>query len=429
MDELLLIFLSLVCSVCIGAPAFLLCRPFADLRGRRWQKALMLVGLGYMGSLPIWVGDPNLLYALPVFLAAFLLCTRGDLAGRLAVGVILFCLIMSLNALIDNYAAEALRGGFTRDAFSLLLRAAALAGIWLALKKRLPEQPVSLSPRLWRLVLGLAAMPLCSLAAVVLLTGGAEPSPQVDGLALKMGLAVLPVALVTSVLLLFAILVLAEHETLEQARRLASLREAYYQALRARESQVRQLRHDLRNHLSVLGGLMEQKRWAEACAYLDELGRQEGLQGPVRFCENEAANVVLAVKAAELEQAGVRADFKAQLPSSLPLSDTDLVGHRPVRPFGQRAGQRPGKRGPMPGPLGAPALPAGQGPVHAAGGKPRSRPGGPGPCHHQDGPRRPRLRHPRHAGDRPAVRRNTAGRGPAGALLFCLLVSLPAGRS
>ena len=64
-------------------------------------------------------------------------------------------------------------------------------------KKRLPEQPVSLSPRLWRLVLGLAAMPLCSLAAVVLLTGGAEPSPQVDTLALKMGLAVLPVALVT----------------------------------------------------------------------------------------------------------------------------------------------------------------------------------------------------------------------------------------
>ena len=284
MDELLLIFLSLACSACIGAPAFLLCRPFADLRGRRWQKALMLVGLGYMGSLPIWVGDPNLLYALPVFLAAFLLCTRGDLAGRLAVGVILFCLIMSLSALIDNYAAEVLWGGFTRDVFSLLLRAAALTGVWLVLKKRLPEQPVSLSPRLWRLVLGLAAMPLCSLAAVMLLTGGAEPSPQVDTLALKMGLAVLPVALVTSVLLLFAILVLAEHETLEQARRLASLRVAYYQALRARESQVRQLRHDLRNHLSVLGGLMEQKRWAEACAYLDELGRQEGLQGPVRFC-------------------------------------------------------------------------------------------------------------------------------------------------
>lgn len=241
-----------------------------------------------------------------------------------AVGVILFCLIMSLSALIDNYAAEVLWGGFTSDVFSLMLRAAALTGVWLVLKKRLPEQPVSLSPRLWRLVLGLAAMPLCSLAAVVLLTGGAEPSPQVDTLALKMGLAVLPVALATSVLLLFSITVLAEHETLEQARRLASLREAYYQALRARESQVRQLRHDLRNHLSVLGGLMEQKRWAEACAYMDELGRQEGLQGPMRFCENEAANVVLAVKAAELEQAGVRADFKAQLPSSLPLSDTDL---------------------------------------------------------------------------------------------------------
>lgn len=324
MDGLLLILLSLGCSACIGTPAFLLCRPFADLRGRRWQKALMLLGLGYMGSLPIWVGDPNLLYALPVFLAAFLLCTRGDGAGRLAVAVIFFCLIMSLSALVDNYAAEVLWGGFTSDVFALLLRAAVLTGIWLALKKRLPEQPMSLSPRLWRLVLGLAAMPLCSLAAVVLLTGWEEHAPQLDTLALKMGLAVLPVALVTSVLLLFSITVLAEHETLEQARRLASLREAYYQSLRARESQVRQLRHDLRNHLTVLGGLLDRQQWAEACAYLDELGRQEGLQGPVRFCENEAANVVLAVKAAELEQAGVRADFKAQLPLSLPLTDTDL---------------------------------------------------------------------------------------------------------
>lgn len=324
MDGLLLILLSLGCSACIGAPAFLLCRPFADLRGRRWQKTLMLLGLGYMGSLPIWVGDPNLLYALPVFLAAFLLCTRGDAAGRLAVAVIFFCLIMSLSALVDNYAAEVLWGGFTSDVFALLLRAVVLTGIWLALKKRLPEQPMSLSPRLWRLVLGLAAMPLCSLAAVVLLTGWEEHAPQLDTLALKMGLAVLPVALVTSVLLLFSITVLAEHEALEQARRLASLREAYYQSLRARESQVRQLRHDLRNHLTVLGGLLDRQQWAEACAYLDELGRQEGLQGPVRFCENEAANVVLAVKAAELEQAGVRADFKAQLPLSLPLTDTDL---------------------------------------------------------------------------------------------------------
>ena len=324
MREMLLILLSLACSACIGAPAFLLCRPFAVLRGGRWQKALMLAGLGYMGSLPIWVGDPNLLYALPVFLAAFLLCTRGDLAGRLAVGAILFCLIMSLSALIDNYAAEVLWGGVTSDVFALLLRAMVLTGIWLALKKRLPEQPVNLSPRLWRLVLGLAAMPLCSLAAAVLLSGGGEHSPQVDRLALSLGLAVLPVALVTSVLLLFSITVLAEHETLEQARRLASLREVYYQSLRARESQVRQLRHDLRNHLSVLGGLLEQQRWAEATAYLDELGRQEGLRGPVRFCENEAANVVLAVKAAELEQAGVRADFRAELPPSLPLADTDL---------------------------------------------------------------------------------------------------------
>ena len=42
--------------------------------------------------------------------------------------------------------------------------------LWLLLRRRLPREPVVLSRRLWKLVLGLAAMPLCALIAVVLLT-------------------------------------------------------------------------------------------------------------------------------------------------------------------------------------------------------------------------------------------------------------------
>ena len=46
---------------------------------------------------------------------------------------------------------------------------AALGAIYLVFRRRFPPEPVSLSDRLWRLILGLAAMPLCTLAAVVLL--------------------------------------------------------------------------------------------------------------------------------------------------------------------------------------------------------------------------------------------------------------------
>ena len=47
-------------------------------------------------------------------------------------------------------------------------------------------------------------------------------------------------------------------ERLEQANRLAGLREVYYQGLRQQETQVRRLRHDLRNHLTAVRGFLEQ---------------------------------------------------------------------------------------------------------------------------------------------------------------------------
>ena len=92
---------------------------------------------------------------------------------------------------------------------------------------------------------------------MVLLTFQKYESEAVNALALNQGLVVLPFALLTSVVLLFAILILADHERLENAQRLAGLREVYYQGLRQQETQVRRLRHDLKNHLAVLQGLLE----------------------------------------------------------------------------------------------------------------------------------------------------------------------------
>ncbi len=110
---------------------------------------------------------------------------------------------------------------------------------------------MDLSRRLWQVVLGLAAMPLCALVAVVLLTFQKYEYAAVNTLAMNQGLVVLPFVLLTSIVLLFAVLIMADHERLERASQLAGLREIYYQGLQQQERQVRQLRHDLRNHLTI----------------------------------------------------------------------------------------------------------------------------------------------------------------------------------
>lgn len=301
-----------------------LCQPFVQLRNGRFWRGLLLLTLAGSSGMVVWVGDPNLLYTLPVYVLLFLLSTKGNLAGRLAVCIIFFCLQMSICALFDTYVMV-LDAYWLYDLLVRLLRTGIFGVLWLLLRSRFPEEPVSLSSRLWQVVLGLAAMPLCALAAVVLLTFQKYESAAVNALALNQGLVVLPFVLLTSIMLLFAVLILADHERLERASELAGLREVYYQGLRQQESQVRQLRHDLRNHLTVIFGLLEKEDTQEAIGYLEQMIGSSALQHSKRFCDNEAANVVLSAKAETMEQKGITANFAVSLPKDLSVADTDLA--------------------------------------------------------------------------------------------------------
>ena len=325
-DALWLAWLYCGYFLTVAASGFFLCRlcaPFVRLRRGRLWKALLFLTLTGTSGMVIWIGDPNLLYTLPVFFALFLFSTRGDWMGRLAVCVIFFCLEMSVCALLDSYV-ERFDTAVLYDLLVRLSRPLVFGALWLALRRRLPREPVVLSRRLWKLVLGLAAMPLCALIAVVLLTFRKYDSAEVDSLAMNQGLVVLPFVLMTSLVLLLAILILADHERLEQAGRLAGLREVYYQGLRQQETQVRRLRHDLRNHLTAVRGLLERGDAQGAIGYLDQIAGSPALRGGRRVCENEAANAVLSAKAEAMEREGVTADLAVSLPKDLPVADVDL---------------------------------------------------------------------------------------------------------
>ena len=73
------------------------------------------------------------------------------------------------------------------------------------------------------------------------------------------------------------------------AARLAELRAVYYEGLQREQTGVRTLRHDLRNHLTALRGLLERGETGRALDYLDRVADAPALRGARRFCENETA--------------------------------------------------------------------------------------------------------------------------------------------
>ena len=320
LTAILIDVLALLLMLADGLFVYLLTSPFVGFRKGRWPRLVLL--LLYSGScgMVIWIGDPNMIYTMLVFFPCFFLVTQGQFAHRLALATISFCYIMSACAMIDSYAYMA--DGY--DYIVRLLRPVVFGGIYFFFRKRLPGEPVSLSSGLWKLMLGLAAMPFFSLIAVVGLTYYRYNSIFAEIMSKNQGLAVLPVALLGSLLLLRAILTMSDYERLQSESRLSALREMYYKGLQREQNQVRTLRHDMRNHMAALQGLLDNGDTGKAAEYLRELLGSAALSGGRRICAHETANAVLSVKLGEMERLGIPADLQVNLPENLPLSDTDL---------------------------------------------------------------------------------------------------------
>lgn len=266
-------------------------------------------------SMIVWVGDNNLLLTLPFYFVLLFFCTQGDWQARLVVPACLFCIAMSLNALIDS----ASRLYSPHDFVSTLLRCLAWLLLYLVARRFFgrPASSLSLSPRLWWIALGLTVAPLSALITVVLVNGYNDTQVGLVQTAL-----ILPFVLLSALAILFSLVQLSRQWALEQEHQLASMREVYYQGIQREQQQVRRLRHDMANHWTALCGFLEAGQTERALDYLQSL--QSASHSTQHFCANQAADIVLSAKAAAAGQAGVCVDWQVELPEDLPVADLDL---------------------------------------------------------------------------------------------------------
>lgn len=300
---------------------------FAPMK-QKWYWRVLVLGILYIAaSMIIWVGDNNLLMTLPVFLAGCLLATYGDWVGRLTVSLIFFCIIMSCNAIIDTFLGWRTLGSLVTtyyDVTTRLARSLVWVAVYLLLRKRLPAAPPRLPRRIWRVILALSLMPLCSMSSIILLSYRLYDFDIIRELSLSIAVLVLPFTFLTSFVLLFAVLILSDHEELEARNRIANMRQMYYDAVQREQQQVRTLRHDLRNHLTVMQGLLEQDEREKAMNYLQQMSDSPALSSARQLCENETANIVLNAKLEEMNRLGLVCDASVSLPALLPFTDVDL---------------------------------------------------------------------------------------------------------
>ena len=102
----------------------------------------------------------------------------------------------------------------------------------------------------------------------------------------------------------------------QASREISALRES--QAMAARH------RHDLRHHMQYLLSCIENGQDERAKAYISGICAEIEAQQVQRYCENEAANLILSSFAARAEKIGAEMEVRGALPAAIPVTDNDL---------------------------------------------------------------------------------------------------------
>ncbi len=95
-------------------------------------------------------------------------------------------------------------------------------------------------------------------------------------------------------------------------------------SLRESEKLARRYRHDLRHHLQYVSACISNGQTEQAQQYISEIYREIEAQKVNRYCENEAANLILSSFAGRAQSIGVKMTVSGTLPAFILLSDTDL---------------------------------------------------------------------------------------------------------
>nr|WP_297275084.1 sensor histidine kinase [uncultured Agathobaculum sp.] len=316
-----IVFWVLCCLLGGIIPACTARRFLAPSKGRI-RSAVPCVTIGAALGMPTWVGDGNPLYFFPFFIAAFLVGYGGSRLARLVIGVIFYEWIIAWSMIVDTRAVLPGTDGYWG---AVVWKLAMWLAVWLVMRRVLRDGGrIVLSGRLWLLIGLLSLAPLLSELAFSLWNIRFYTGNVVSGIIDAAFYTLLPFQFISAIALLFAIVLLSRHQALEQEHQLADMRELYYQGIRREQEQVRRLRHDMRNHLTVLSGLLAQGNTARAAAYVDSLQAASDAPSVLQFGENETANIVLSAKLREMEQAGLTADLRVSLPEKLAVADVDL---------------------------------------------------------------------------------------------------------
>lgn len=311
---------------CIGSMLYRMIEKMIDPRWKQKPVKIILFFL-LMSSTNIIVYPGELSGMTGVFLcflAVVLLFFRGEPFIKLSVVLLFYPIAVSLGYIMEDigyliwshiYAKEmSLNGQDMLHTFTVFLRMLCWWGIYRFTKNWIADISKILTLRMWMVIDLISLTSLTGLITVIYNTSmdysyNAYP--------------VCGAAIIASLLCCFLCSYLAKSVRMNMEMETLKYQQAYYQELEEAQQNVRRLRHDMKNHLSIIQTLFREENIIEAEKYLKEVSG-EFAAAPKVFCQNSTVNAVLSAKYQQVVKRGIKCQFRVELDRELPVTDICL---------------------------------------------------------------------------------------------------------
>lgn len=288
------------------------------LRPQRWIRVLFFAALFLICNPKIFSQEVtgSLCLLLFLFLLLTLVCTN-PFAEKLTFTMFLYPIWASVSYLTEDIGLIIWLYGFQTHmdpAGELLLHSATTilripfwAAAWHVIKKQLPVFPTGFPAKIQHMILLMYLAPFLGIIIMIAITDS-ETSFIIWPACIA--------CILTNLGIFYVCSCLSRSLRSEMEVEILRLRQNYDEEAAAEQEKTRKLRHDIKNHLSVIQILLKNGQQQEAAAYLKNLSQE--WTGQIRsFCDNPVINAVLNAKYHRAAACSVSCEFHLDLGNDL----------------------------------------------------------------------------------------------------------------
>ncbi|MEZ3437019.1 MAG: GHKL domain-containing protein [Lachnospiraceae bacterium] len=256
--------------------------------------------------------------------AVFFLFFKGKWYLKLSASVILFPIIAATSYITQDAGSLVWDYIFGRNmnpyaetllhSFTLFLRIPVYYLICRCLKNWLSDTVHILTPKMWFITDLVSLSSFTGIISVIYIC----PTEQS-----YLAYPLCATCLMTSISCFYLCTYMARAVRADMELEMLAYRKSYYEEIENNQQTVRKLRHDMKNHLNIIGMLIKDKKTSEANHYLEELN-QEFAVAVRAYCPNDIVNAVLSSKEQAAAAAGISCEFQIDFAEAPEMEDIDL---------------------------------------------------------------------------------------------------------